>query len=77
MSKYSKIQSNQWVTPKTRWYKIACCDCGLVHLFQFRVEHKGSKHIIKFKAWRDERATGQIRRWKWKKKGGGDETSIR
>jgi hypothetical protein len=39
-------------------HKIACCDCGLVHLLEFRVE--GS--VITFKATRDNRATAQRRR---------------
>jgi len=74
MSKYPKIKPGEWVTPKTRWHKIVCCDCGLVHLFQFRVEHKRGRHTIKFRAWRDERATGQVRRWMKRKikKGGGN-----
>jgi len=43
-------------------HKISCCDCGLVHRFRFNV--KGSKLVTR--AWRDNRATGQIRRWKKK-----------
>lgn len=41
-------------------FKIACCDCGLVHIFSFVV--KGEK--IYFKVERDKRATSQMRRYK-------------
>jgi len=43
---------------KTADYKLCCCDCGLVHRYRFEV--KGNNIIMK--GWRDNRATGQIRR---------------
>jgi hypothetical protein len=39
-------------------YKAACCDCGLVHRFRFKVKGK----TLTMMAWRDNRATAQIRR---------------
>ena len=39
-------------------YKFCCCDCGLVHKIQFAV--KGPN--MRMRVWRDNRATGQIRR---------------
>lgn len=47
-----------WITPLSEKHKIACCDCGLVHLFEFRVR----KGVIEFRAKRDMRATAQRRR---------------
>ena len=41
-----------------RLHKIRCCDCGLVHLFKFRMQ--GS--TITFRMYRDDRATAQSRR---------------
>lgn len=41
-----------------RAHIIRCCDCGLVHLFRFRV----AKGRLSFRAWRQERATAASRR---------------
>lgn len=60
MVKYRQIEAGEWVRPRRRMYKLTCCDCGLVHVMNFRVRDKA----IEFQAFRDERATGQIRRHK-------------
>ena len=39
---------------------MMCCDCGLVHRVQFRI-HRGQ---IQYRIERDNRATGQARRWR-------------
>lgn len=44
--------------PIRRGYRLACCDCGLVHSMNFRVS--GGK--AQFAAFRDNRATAAIRR---------------
>lgn len=57
--KYDDIKEGQWVEPVSRrGYKLCCCDCGLVHRFNFRV----TKGRLQFQAFRDNRATGQMRR---------------
>jgi hypothetical protein len=69
-----------WIQPQMDAdYKLACCDCGLVHKMQFAVMRvkkdlgKGYKEIapttagkfvVIFRASRDNRATGQVRRRK-------------
>jgi len=58
--RYDKPEAGEWVRPVRRGYKLACCDCGLVHKFDFRV-HRGR---IEIRAFRDNRATAAIRRWK-------------
>jgi len=40
--------------------KIMCCDCGLVHHEEYKIE--GGELYIRVR--RDNRATGQARRWK-------------
>ena len=79
--KVEKEKLNGW----TRWvpvimqgYKMACCDCGLVHDFNFKVvkvtkihsdgtwdwkEVKGDYRIMA-QARRNNRSTGQMRRYK-------------
>lgn len=49
----------RWIQPVIRGYKMACCDCGLVHSLNFRV----SGGRVQFQASRNARATGQKRRW--------------
>ena len=45
-------------------YKAACCDCGLVHRFQFRLRDldDGTQRLV-MRAKRDERATAAKRRY--------------
>lgn len=49
---------SDWIHP-LEGYRFSCCDCGLVHNLQFRVVGKG---IVNFRAQRNNRATGQVRR---------------
>lgn len=63
--KYEQEYENEngwsdWVFPNRKDYRFSCCDCGLVHKMQFKMD---GKHIL-FKVKKDNRATGQIRRLK-------------
>ena len=58
MPKYSKPDSGEWVQPVREGYKMACCDCGLVHKMDFRIE----AGRVQFRVFRDNRATGAMRR---------------
>ena len=49
----------RWVPVVQDGYKMSCCDCGLVHALQFRVV----EGRVELRAKRDNRATGQRRRW--------------
>lgn len=64
MSRYARPKSGEWVTPIRRGYKFACCDCGLVHRMALRLmkNDHGPGLKIQFRAERDARATGQMRR---------------
>lgn len=67
MAQYSKPKAGEWIRPIKRGYKMACCDCGLVHRMEFaHVPYGGGRKII-FRAWRDERATAAMRREKKKR----------
>jgi hypothetical protein len=57
---YYKPKAGEWVQPVRRNYRLACCDCGLVHLVDFRAKHKR----IQFKVRRATRNTAAIRRTK-------------
>ena len=58
--KYETVKDGEWVQPVPRGHKLRCCDCGLVHRINFRIR----RGRIQFQAFRDNRATGQIRRHK-------------
>ena len=56
--KYEQEFEGEWVYPVRKGYKIQCCDCGLVHTFDFRLRNGK----IEYRVYRDNRATGQVRR---------------
>lgn len=60
---YDKPIPNEWVQPIEEGYKLACCDCGLVHEMDFRV-HEGRPQ---FRVRRNDKATSAMRLWKVKK----------
>ena len=70
--KYEQPKPGEWIRPCVSGYKMACCDCGLVHRLDFRVLRavnrthgkilKGAR--VEFRAYRDNRATAALRRQK-------------
>lgn len=66
--RYTEEVAGDWIQPIRRGYKMACCDCGLVHRLNFRVVSNKRGKFIQFQAFRDNRATGQIRRHLFKGK---------
>lgn len=66
--KYPQVYEGETVRPVRRNYKMVCCDCGLVHTLNFRLEPYGNGKRIAFTAYRDERATAAIRRRPQKKR---------
>jgi len=65
---YKRVKNNEWIRPQRNNYKMMCCDCGLVHIIDFKLEKHGKNKVIMFKAKRDNRATGQARRYNKKVK---------
>ena len=58
ITKYDDSEDDILINPKKEILKLACCDCGLIHQFEFRV----MRGIIRIDMRRDNRATGQFRR---------------
>lgn len=56
--RYEQVVSDAWIQPIRHGYRAACCDCGLVHVFDFRI-YKGR---VQFRAFRNERCTAAVRR---------------
>jgi hypothetical protein len=41
---------NKWVTPKRKGYQMECCNCGLTHAVDFRINRKyKNRDIIQFR----------------------------
>ena len=55
----------RWVCPVEENYKMSCCDCGLVHDVDFRVFQDRAE----FRMRRNNRSTGQKRRYREKTDG--------
>jgi hypothetical protein len=57
-----------WINPRQWSYRLSCCDCGLVHEFQFRVTDPNGNVIeatdfdAEYRVRRDNRTTGAMRR---------------
>ena len=64
-SKYTQRTDGEgFEIPNKTVYKLACCDCGLVHQIVIAAPKLKRGEPIGFAAKRDNRATAQIRRAK-------------
>ena len=63
MAQYKQVSDGERVDcGHNRTHRIRCCDCGLVHVYRFEITKTGR---MRFRAWRDNRATANTRRgWK-------------
>lgn len=58
MAKYHEATEGEWIRPCMKGYNLACCDCGLTHKIDFKIVDGR----VWFRVYRNNRATGQIRR---------------
>ena len=62
---YSQCEDGETVEiPDWEMY-LCCCDCGLTHYMKFKPEGRKQGKLY-MQIWRDNRATGQHRRWRKK-----------
>lgn len=50
--KYTPVKNGEWISPIKKGYKMKCCDCGLVHVLEFKHIPYGNGKKIIFRAWR-------------------------
>ena len=55
------MKAGDWVQPIRRGYKVACCDCGLVHRVDFRLVKTGRGCFIQFRVFRLSLSTALAR----------------
>lgn len=56
--RYKQVIEGEWVQPIKKGYKMACCNCGLVHTVNFRIVNRK----VQLQAFRNNKSTGQHRR---------------
>ncbi len=59
---YSAVVEGEWTEMRMRGHREQCCDCGLIHRIDYRILTKGKRRELQFRCWRDDKATGKIRR---------------
>lgn len=59
MKKYQEQKSGEWIQPIKKNYGFCCCDCGLIH----RIDYRIITGRVQFRVFRNNRATGQYRRF--------------
>ena len=57
--KQKLVQDGVWYEIPWRGHRVACCDCLLAHILDFR--RKGKKLFIRY--WRDNKSTAAARAW--------------
>ncbi len=57
--KWEQIKDGEWTHVVAQGHRNACCDCGLVHIIDYRIAEDGTFEI-RFR--RDKRATAAMRR---------------
>jgi hypothetical protein len=67
---FYEVPKNEWQMPIEKNYKMACCDCGLVHAMDFKVIDPDTNKVIKnaraiLRARRHETLTKQLRKNKY------------
>ena len=62
--RYREEKPGEWIRPVMKGYRMQCCDCGLVHILEFRVIRWGRGHKVEWRCWRDNKATKRIRKYK-------------
>jgi len=77
MAKFKIISSNELTIPVMKGYKMACCNCSLVHNINFSIIEKfdykpngtfkyriidNKDYAIEFSATRNNRSTAQLRK---------------
>lgn len=60
--RYTQATDGDTIRPKMRGYRTRCCDCGLVHVFDFRVVKAGRRNVVQFTVRADRKAAAANRR---------------
>jgi len=62
--RYAQVYDGEWIKPTMKKHRMACCDCGLVHVIDFKIIKSGRGFAIMLRALRNNRMTAAKRRKK-------------
>ena len=62
MPAYCEPGPGEWVTPQRNSFLIRCCDCGLTHRMDFRIQRRGKHRLIQMRVFLAPRSTAAARR---------------
>jgi len=67
VTEFYEVKPNEWQMPIMKKYKMACCDCGLVHNMDFKVIDNETQKPIKnarvlMRGTRNNKLTKQLRK---------------
>lgn len=48
--RYRQVHEGEWVKPVMKKYHMQCCNCGIVHLIDFKVIKWGRGHKVLLRA---------------------------
>lgn len=53
--KCKPLKDGEWETPRRKGYRLQCCDCGLIHVMDFRLVKYSGGRAIQFRAYRADK----------------------
>ncbi len=62
-TKHPELKEGEWVIPGMSGYELQCCDCGLIHKFDFIIVDEGTNEVLNdvevlFRAYRVDKKKG-------------------
>jgi len=61
-TKQKRPDAGEWIRMPKK-LKIGCCDCGLIHDFEFKITtRKNKKPKLRMRVWRDDPMTAEHRK---------------
>jgi len=55
LRRYRQVSRGEWIQPVPKGYRMKCCICGYVHVFDFRLSRAGRIQFRAFPAIRETR----------------------
>lgn len=62
-TRYEQVFDGEWVRPwPQKGHRSACCDCGLVHSFDFRIAKEDGRQYVEWRVYRLNKPTAARRK---------------
>ncbi len=60
--RYEIVFDGDWERAKMRGERQQCCDCGLIHIIDYRIVRNGKRAEVEVRSRRDDKATARLRK---------------